>query len=190
MNPMEQMCSEYEMLKERLSSQEIINDRLMRETMKSKVGSIRSTVRFSVICALFVMISTPFVFHYNPVVRASWLFVIATELLMVMCLFLDWKFNHNVQNTDLACCDLLTFSKNVRKLRSDYKEWMKWGILLGFLWGGWLCAETLTHSAEPKAALAMVLGLSVGLVTGCFIGYRMDKRIIATCDDLISQIEG
>lgn len=186
---LEQMRSEYQVLKDALSKQEIVNDRLLRQTMKSQVRSIRSTATVSVVCAVFVILVAPVVFHYNPLVNASWWFVAATELVMALCIFMDWKFNHKVQNTDLNSCDLLSFSKNVRQMKNDYRGWIKWSVMIVIAWGAWLILEVLAHAEDPSSSIPFIVGLVIGLAVGGIVGYRMDRRIINTCDDIISQIE-
>lgn len=183
------MRAEYQALKDNLAKQEIVNDKLLREAMRGKVGSINSKVAVSAACGIFVIIAAPFVFHFNPVIKASWWFVLATELLMFFAIFMDWKFNHKVSNTNLSTCDLLTFSKDVKKLKEDYKGWMKWAVLLSTAWGVWLCVETWFHSEEPKVAIGMIGGLVLGMVLGTFVGWRMNRKIIKTCDEIISNIE-
>lgn len=186
---LEQMRSDYSVLKNELDKQEIINDSLMRDVMMTKIRSIRSLASVNVICGIFVIVASPFVFHYNPVINASWWFVGGTVALMAFCIFLDWKYNHKVQSTDIASCDLLTFSKSVRELKTKYKDWVKWGLLLGILWASWLGLEVWFNSEEPKLAISMLVGIAVGLVAGGLIGWRMNRRIIQNCDDIISQIE-
>ena len=186
---MEQLRLEYETLKLKLSNQEIVNDRLMRETMKSKVRSIRSVVRISLLCGIFVMITAPFIFRYNPVINASWAFIIGTELLMALAVVLDIRFNYEVQNTDLASCDLLTFSKKVKKLKQNYSNWIKYGITLAIGWVAWLSLETWHNSSNQATAMFMIAGMCTGLVLGGILGWKMNRKIIKTCDDLISQIE-
>jgi hypothetical protein len=185
----EQMRADYQALKDNLSKQEIINDRLLREAMRSKVGSIRSRTIISVICAVFVILIAPFAFHYNPDIQASWAFIIVTDVLMSFCIFMDWKFMHKVQSADLSSCDLLTFSKDVKKLKEDYKGWIKWGILLAIFWVGWLSLETWFNANEPKLAIAMIIGLFFGLCLGGFFGYQMNKKVISLCDEIISNLE-
>ena len=185
----EQMRLEYQAMKDALAKQEIVNDRLMREAMKTKVRGIRTAPIISAICAVFVLLSAPFIFHYNPVVNASWWFVGFTEVMMVACVWLDWKFNHKVQSTDLNSCDLLTFVKSVKKLKSDYKNWIKYGLVLAVIWCGWLCLEVWFHASNPKLAAGLIIGMVFGLILGGILGYSLDKRVINYCDEIISQIE-
>lgn len=186
---LEQMKSEYQTLKETLAHQEIINDKLMRETMRLKVRSMRSTITISIFCGIFVIMAAPFVFHYNPVINASWWFVAGTVLLMVFCIFLDWKYNHKVQNANLSTCDLLTFSKNVQEMKMHYRDWTKWGIMLGLAWVIWLGIEAWSHSTNLKLTTSLIAGVSIGFIAGAILGLRMNSRIIRTCDEIISQIE-
>lgn len=186
---LEQMKSEYQTLKETLAHQEIINDKLMRETMRLKVRSMRSTITISILCGIFVILAAPFVFHYNPTVNASWWFVAGTVLLMGFCIFLDWKYNHKVQNANLSTCDLLTFSKNVQEMKKHYRDWTKWGIMLGLAWVIWLGIEAWSHSTNLKLTTSLIAGVSIGFIVGSVLGLRMNSRIIRTCDEIISQIE-
>ena len=186
---LEQMKSEYQTLEETLAHQEIINNKLMRETMRLKVRSMRSTITISILCGIFVILAAPFVFHYNPVVNASWWFVAGTVLLMGFCIFIDWKYNHKVQSADLGSCDLLTFSKNVQDMKKHYRDWTKWGILLGSAWIIWLGIEAWYHSTNPKLTISFIIGASIGFAIGAFLGLKMNSKIIRTCDEIISQIE-
>lgn len=186
---LEQLRSEYNALKERLANQEITSDRLLRETMKSKVRGIRSLVTVSEVCGIFVMVIAPFVFHYNPVVRASWWFIAGTEILMGFCVVMDWIFSHKLSERDAYSKDLLTFSKSVKEVRNHFKSWTKWGLILGTLWTGWLVAEVLLHSEEPKMAVSMMIGMAAGMLVGAFAGLKMNSRLVRNCDEIIAGIE-
>ncbi len=186
---LEELRADYQTLKESLAKQKIVSDRLMRQTMALKVKNMRSTVNVGVTCAALVILLSPLIFHYNPAVNASWYFVAGTVVLMLLCIWLDWKFNHKVQNTDISSCNLLTFSKHVRELKSSYGNWLKWGIGFALIWFGWLSAEVWMNTENPKMAISMITGLLCGGVVGGLIGNRMRLNIIKTCDEIISQIE-
>ena len=186
---LEELRADYQTLKESLAKQKIVSDRLMRQTMALKVKNMRSTVNVGVTCAALVILLSPLIFHYNPAVNASWYFVAGTVVLMLLCIWLDWKFNHKVQNTDISSCNLLTFSKHVRELKSSYGNWLKWGIGFALIWFGWLSAEVWMNAENPKMAISMITGLLCGGVVGGLIGNRMRLNIIKTCDEIISQIE-
>lgn len=186
---LEELRADYQTLKESLAKQKIVSDRLMRQTMALKVKNMRSTVNVGVTCAALVILLSPSIFHYNPAVNASWYFVAGTVVLMLLCIWLDWKFNHKVQNTDISSCNLLTFSKHVRELKSSYGNWLKWGIGFALIWFGWLSAEVWMNTENPKMAISMITGLLCGGVVGGLIGNRMRLNIIKTCDEIISQIE-
>ena len=45
------------------------------------------------------------------------------------------------------------------------------------------------HSKSWKEALLTILLLAVGGVIGGIIGFRMHRKVIDTCDEIIKQIE-
>lgn len=186
---LDQMRAEYQALKDTLAKQEIINDKLLKETMKGKVRSMRSHVAISIACGIFVMLMAPIVFHFNPVVNASWWFVIGTEILMVLCIFFDWKFNHKVRVSDIVSNNMLTFSKEVKAMKNNYRNWIYWGIPMGIIWCGWLIIEVLNSSQDTKLVMPLIVGLVIGMLAGMIIGYRLNRKIINTCDEIIEQIE-
>lgn len=186
---LEQMRADYQTLKESLAGQEIINDRLLRNAMKAKVKSINSKVWVSVLCAVFVMLAAPFSFHYNPVVNASWWFVGATEVLMLAIIFIDWKFNHKVSGANLATCDLLTFSKDVRTMREHYRNWRKWALLIVTVWFGWLAVEVALGMDSPRLAISLLAALLAGGILGGLLGLRLNRQVVSACDEIIADIE-
>ncbi|MDO5442748.1 MAG: hypothetical protein Q4G10_03675 [Bacteroidia bacterium] len=186
---LEQMRADYQALKDNFSKQEIINDRLLREAMKSKVRNVRSKLIISIACGVFTILASPFVFHYNPVINASWWFIAGTIILMGLCIFLDLKYKNKMQGSDLSHCDLLTFAKEVKATKDHYKNWTKWGIILGTAWAAWLCIEVWCHSTEPELAIGTIIALAAGLIIGGSVGTLMNKSIIRNCEDIIDQIE-
>lgn len=186
---LEDMRVEFDAFKDALSRQEILNDDVLRQAMRSKVSGIRNRSVARAACAVFVILASPFAFHFNPAVNASWAFVIVTDLLMLLCVCMDWRFRRNVQRVDLSSCDLLTFSKDVRRLKVVYKGWMKWIALPAALWLFWLSCEIWRNYDDPGLAVGLIVPLSFGFVIGAVAGFLMNRRTIKTCDEIINSIE-
>ena len=186
---LEQMREQYEELKGRFDQQKIINDDLLLNSMKSKVGEIRRIIMFDVILAVIIIVTAPFVFHYNPVIRASWAFVAATIVLMLTCLFFDMKCKKELDNPSLAGCDMLSYSKSAAKIKQDFRNWLKYAFFMLIPWVIWLSAEILVHSDDKKTALLFIVSLIIGCALGGICGYSLDRRVMRICDDIVSQIE-
>lgn len=186
---LEQMRKQYEEMKGRLEQQKIINDELLLNSMKSKVGEIRRIIMFDVILAIIVIVSAPFAFHYNPVIQASWAFVGATIALMLTCLFFDMKCQKELDNPSLAGCDMLSYSKSAAKIKQNFRKWLKYAFFMIIPWLIWLSAEILVHSGDKKTAILFIVSLITGCAIGGIIGYSLDRRVMRICDDIVSQIE-
>lgn len=186
---LEQLKAEYAILKNKFSQQEVINDRLLRDTMKQNVKGINNITVTSGICAVFVILCAPFVFHYNPVVNASWAFVAATEVMMLICLFFNWKYNHKLNDTNIASCDLKEFATNVQYTRKKWHDWKKVAIPMIIVWGGWLLTETRMHSNDKETASLMIGGLLIGLLIGGLLGFKMNRKVVNHCDEILDQID-
>lgn len=186
---LEQLKAEYSILKQKFSQQEVLNDRLIREAMMQRVRGINNISLTSSLCGAFVILTAPLVFHYNPVVNASWTFVVATILMMLVCIYFNWKYNRGLNDADLVYCDLKEFATSVQYTRSKWKNWVKVAIPMIIVWAGWLCAEIWMRSEEKRLALFMICGLMFGGVIGGIIGLRMNRKVVSHCDEILLQID-
>ena len=80
-------------------------------------------------------------------------------------------------------------AKTAKKLKKNYHNWLKYGISLFFVWFVWYSIEMGIHSKSWKEALLTILLLAVGGIIGGLIGFRMHRKVIDTCDEIIRQIE-
>ena len=186
---LEQLKEEYAILKNKFSQQEVINKRLLRETMRQKVRGINNIALVSSLCGVFVVLVSPFAFHYNPVINASWIFVAATDLMMLACIYFNWKYNHKLNDTNLSNCDMKEFAKNVQYTRNKWHNWVKIAIPMVIVWAGWLIAEILMCTDNKKAGLACICGIAVGGVLGCILGFKMNRKVVDHCDEILDQID-
>lgn len=186
-NPeIEQMKADFEALKEEFGKLKIVNDELIRATIKSKFGILNKARTQEYAFALIALVLCPtFRFSFG----ASWYFVGGTALLMLLCMYVNWRIYRDVGDSALESGDLLSAARSVRNLKLAYHKWIRAGIVIILLWGSWLAYEIIQHSQNDKMALGMMIAALTGLVIGGIIGLCIDRRVIRTCDEIIRQIE-
>lgn len=85
--------------------------------------------------------------------------------------------------------DLLTVAKVMKKLKQDYQNWLKYGIIMVTVWYVWLATEYCILLKDWKLSIFVVFLLLIALATGGSIGLHMYKSVINNADDIIKQIE-
>lgn len=182
---LEQMRSEYAVLKRKLNEQEVINNKLIISSVRGKINYLTSHERMEYVFCLLAIALSPV---YHTSFSASWAFCAATVLFMLFCGYWTWKRHRELKSGNVESENMLTVVKKVRVLRQEYIDWLKIAIPLLVAWLGWLFAEIFMH-LDRQVAIFMALGVMSGLIIGGFIGLRMRRNVIRTCDEIISQIE-
>ena len=187
MRELEQLNADYQLLKKKFDTQEIVNDRLIRSAMKSNVDGIRKVTAVSSACGVAVILISP-IFHYG-LSKTSWAFVAATVVMMLVCIFFEWRNTRKTFKSNIASCNLLEFAEKVKALKAGLNKWLKIGIPMCILWIAWLFIEIFSHAEDKKLAFFFAGGCLVGAVVGGFIGLKMNRSLIGRCDEIISQIK-
>lgn len=183
---LDQMRSEYATLKKKFDEQEIINSKLIVNSVKTKVDSLDRHERFEYVACAFAALLSP-VYHYT--FNASWWFCLGTVVFMLFCGYKTWLEHRNVKAYDVRSKDMLSVAKNVRKLRQDYTNWLNVALPLLVVWLGWLFAELMMNNDDKKFVILMAGSIICGLLIGGSIGLSMRRKVIRTCDEIIAQIE-
>lgn len=193
---LEQMRSQLETLKHKLDSQQIVNDRLMRTAMQSRMGWIGRYVRVEEY--LFLPVVAVVFLGVKVVFGVSWWFFAFT---MVMCVA-DIVAEHKV--------NILAGSlwKNgsmveVRRRLVRMKELRRRQLMISFpvvaVWLVVLVFELMSAGAFGPgvppvsewrpAAFAGVVGGVVGAVAGLVVAVVLVRKMQRTNDELIRQID-
>ncbi len=183
---LEQLRSNFEALKEEFGKQRIINDELMKNVLKGKVGWLDKEERIEYAAAAVAILLCP---SFHLAFDASWWFVGATAVMMAVCAFFNWKIHRNVKERKVDSQDILTVAQNVKKLKKDYFTWLKIGIPAVILWLAWLVMEVISKTDNVKYSIGLLIGVGVGALVGGAIGFSLSRKAMRTCDDIISQIE-
>lgn len=182
---LEEMRNQIALLNKKLEKESIVNERLLRDAMKSKSKTINANAWVSVGASVFVIIWALFFF---PAEGFSWCFTAITIIMMLVCDFFTWKHHKNV-NSKTMNGDLVTVAKVMKKLRDDCVNWLKYGIIMVIFWFAWLATEYCIILKDWKLSILIIVSLLISLAIGGFIGLRMHRSVIHNAEDIIKQIE-
>ena len=162
---LEQMRSQIGMLKQKLEQQTIVNDRHIRNSMKSKISDLNRTVRGTIFAGIFAVVFAPMTFYING---CSLAFIIATAVMLAVCLGLTIVQKINLgRMMDLSQGNLVETAEKLSKVRTHYKEWYKIAIPMIIVWGGWMIYEMVNVlGVDSPTAIGFYCGAGVGLLIG------------------------
>jgi hypothetical protein len=185
---LEQMRSQIGMLKHKLEEQAIVNDRHIRNSMKSKISDLNRTVRGTIFAGIFAVLFAPLTFYAQG---CSLTFVIATAIMLAVCLGLTIVQKINLgKMSDLSQGNLIETAKKLSKVRTHYKEWYKIAIPMLLVWVGWMVYEMVKAIGfESPTAIGFFCGAGVGIIIGGIIGMRINRQVVRKANEILSQIE-
>lgn len=187
-NEILEMREQLATLKKQLDTQEIINDRLLKEAMSGKLSRINGqAIWIGVIC----LIMMPLGYLNFQRMGHSTAFCIATSALFFICFVAMFLSHYRLRKRDIYSGDLVTVYTEVARMRKIYKSWHYWSIPMLIVWFGWMEYEVYLNMAQEDFTLLLTISCSAifGGVIGGIIGLRIHKRTLRTAEDLLRQIE-
>ena len=192
MQEMEQMRSQLNLLKQKLDSQQIINDRLMRMSMKQKMSWI-DKYRWIALLAIPVvaLCFLPITFQMG----LSWWLYGFTVFFVTVDVILDW-FVNRMSERDFMRGNLKETAERLVQMKRIRSRQTIIGLLVLIVWLGWLFYEVYTAGHRVPGDSDMVAlswgyiaGICVGGVIGLIIGLTIFFKMQRTNDEIIEQIE-
>ena len=187
-NEILEMREQLATLKKQLDTQEIINDRLLKEAMSGKLSRINGqAIWIGIIC----LIMMPLGYLNFQRIGHSTAFCIATSALFFICFVAMFLSHYRLRKRDIYSGDLVTVYTEVARMRKIYKSWHYWSIPMLIVWFGWMEYEVYLNMAQEDFTLLLTISCSAifGGVIGGIIGLRIHKRTLRTAEDLLRQIE-
>jgi len=197
MMELEQMREQMQVLRNKLDTQEIVNDKLVKNSIKSKMSWIKKFIYFE-----FLMI--PFAALMMYFFNLSW-FCYAS--IVVLCVIdAVWDYRINVAALDLEKVEKHNLSDTLQKLiamkqmrAKSFFIMMLLSIPL-FIWASiemWQNIRTGTITFIDNvptnivytASYAGLVGGIIGFFVGIYITIRIYRKMQTTNDELIAQIE-
>lgn len=183
-----EMRNQINLLKDKLNHQEIVNNRLIKASMRNKQQEInRKGIKMSIIAVFAIPLWIGI--HYT--IGISWALAIATCAMMIFCIAATWYCHYPINKPDLFSRDVKTVASAFAQVKRMYHIWItRFAPTLILPWLAWVCyeyQEVLPVPAEQKWFFyTTILG---GALAGFLIGYRMHCKVVDACQEVIDKLE-
>ena len=183
---LENMRQQMTTLKNKLNKQEIVNDRLIRRSMKNEVGTI--TRRYYIIMALGLFMVPYGYWCFVKLCGLSLFFWIVTSIFMLVCTGATYYTLRKINDPNMMNRNLVEARKKVASAKKFEVNWLFFGIPAVVLWMSWFLYETYQlHGGALSNGLFW--GGSIGGIIGAICGLSLNFRTQRQYQDIIDQIE-
>ena len=184
---LQQMKEQLAILTQKLDKETIVNERLMRQAMKSKASWLR---RKAILESAITLIMIPYFIWVMPgLFGLSVEFCAFTCFFMVLALGYNYYIHTHFRPDKFAHGNLLEARQDTLMLKKFYANWLKFigipFIVVFFTWFIYDIAQVI-HGEELKGALG---GMAIGTVIGSIVGIYRYRKTQRTADEILAQIE-
>ena len=189
---MEQLRSELNTFKERLDKQQIVNDQLMRQSMKSKMSWIRKMLWIEVAVIPFCAITMGGLVYQMGL---SWWWWFYTLVMLSVDVGLDFWTNR-IRKDDFASGNMVETARHLAEMKRSRIKVLVFGIVMLLVWLLWLgfmlyqiASDPASSDMEQGRAWAFLVGTIIGVLIGLPIGLYIFFRMQRTNTEILRQID-
>lgn len=180
---LQQLKEQFNILNKSLNNQQIINERLIRASIESKVRNINNDGRKIMAIAILGIIAI-IADHY--LVNWSWLFTAVTIVFLLVAVLYNIYFRLGINSADALNADLIDMRLRTLRFKKMQSRWLWFSIPFLVVWLAWLLYETLNMIYDP---IPNIIGAAIGLVVGLAFGIKQYQRTQRQAKEIISDIE-
>ena len=182
----EEMRKQMEMLKSKLDKQEIVNEKILRKSMRKNVNNISRRYTALVVVAMLMI---PYAYYvFVSMMGYSIGFWIATVVFMLIsCGYTVWN-GRDLYAGNLMEKSLLVVKQKMALAKKRDNQWMLFGIPMLILWLAYFVYEVYQKGGAEEVhtlLLASAFGGAVGLILGLTIHFKTQREY----QEIIDQIE-
>ena len=182
-NTLLEMQRQMQQLREKLESQKIVNDRILRKSCSQTLNRLKLKSNVPIIAGAAAILGLPS-FHYWGF---SDFFIIFTVVMMLVCIAVTVWTNRYLPRMDR---DLVTAAEEIGKFKKINAEWIKIGIPMLLVWLGILVWDVFRNvDVDQMEKILFLCGVGVGIMLGVILGLKLRRDLLDASDDLLSQIE-
>ena len=192
MTELELMRQQMSAFKQKLDKQQIINEQLVRSTMKSKLLWIKNFVWGEIIIVPLLLIGMA-VFHVGT--GLSWWLFGFLAIGLIADATGDFIINR-IPRAQLLSGDLVETSHRLVKMKKQRATWFIIGLIFVTIWLVWFIVE-LVLKTDPGCTLPdhnlviaiMAIAVAVGGVIGGIVSWFIFRKMQRTNNDIIDQLK-
>ena len=183
---LESMRQQLTSLKNKLNQQEILNDRIIRRSMRNEVNSINR--RYYVIMAIGLLMVPYGYWCFVKLSGLSITFWIITSIFMLICVGATFYNSRKISDSGLMSRSRVEARKRVASAKKFESNWLLFGIPAVILWLAWFFFE-IYQINEGSLVNGLFLGGCVGGLIGAICGIKIHLKTQRQYQDIIDQIE-
>ncbi len=183
---LENMRQQMTTLKNKLNQQEIVNDRLIRRSMRNEVNTIAR--RYYIIMAIGLFMIPYGYWCFVKLSGLSIFFWIVTSIFMLVCVGATYYTLRKINDPDMMNRNLVEARKKVACAKKFEANWLFFGIPAVVLWLGWFLYEVYQiHGGAIDNGFFW--GGCIGAIIGAICGLSINFKTQRQYQDIIDQIE-
>ena len=182
---LDNMRQQMDTLKKKLEQQEIVNDRIIRHSMKRSANNI--TRRYYALI-VFAILGIPYCYWaFVHLAGLSVAFGIGTAVFILVSAAATFYNSRRLKATDLMHNNLIDVRRTVASAKRFDNNWLFFGYPAAALWFAWFIYEVWRN--DPDALEPLIFGGTVGAIVGLIIGLSIHFRTQHQYQEIIDQIE-
>ena len=183
---LENMRLQLNTLKNKLNQQEIVNDRLIRHSMKRTASNIKRTYIGLIFLSVLMVPYGYWVFVVLS--NFSIAFWIATSIFMLVCAGATYYNKRNLSDSNLMTNNLMEVGRRMARAKKFDADWLIIGIPGIILWLSWFFYEVYKQNHDLLMHPLFWAGC-IGGVIGVIIGFSIHFKTQRQYQNIIEQID-
>ena len=182
---LEELKQDYQLVTQKLESQQINNERLLRIVMKHKRKGIKKYVYVELLVCLPIVLWGFLYFYSKNYISLP--LVIITLVIGMVSLLCDFRIN-KVMGKNWLEEDLLASRTTLLKMKQLRTKRLSYDIYALIVWFGFFCYDLYLH-VPPALALRLIIAFFIGGILGIGIACAVHRKQQRINDEIIEEID-
>ena len=186
---LENMRQQMNTLKKKLEQQEIVNDHIIRNSMKHTAGNINRKYTIAMVAGLLMIPYTYWVFI--KLIGFSISFWIFTCIFMLVCVGATFYNSRNVSDANMMTNNLVDVRRKMARAKKFDANWLYFGVPGIIIFMAWFLYEVYqrNYGELNDGSEGLFWGGVVGGIVGAICGIMTHFKTQRQYQEIIDQIE-